>query len=79
MTCYTSQSVGKHNAMHQTTLTGVRGRGLRCGVACVHCFIEDLLSSGWCVSKKSGSNETNSRTSTFLGNERMCPSDVVPH
>lgn len=29
--------------------------------------------------EKSASNETNSRTSTFLGNERTCPSDVVPH
>lgn len=31
MTCYSPQSVGKHNAVYQTTPTGVRRGVMHCG------------------------------------------------
>lgn len=76
MTCYSPQSAGKRNAAYQTTPTGVRRGVMHCGgSASLHCGPARV----WMARvEKSGSNETNSRTSTFLGNERTCPSDVVP-
>lgn len=43
MTCYSPQSVGKHKAVYQMTLTGVCQGVMR--------VIADLLESGCCASK----------------------------